>query len=100
MSCYDYKKIKHHKKEIQLHFIIELSKNIDGIKLFTGEISDIFSLYKNASLAEHECIISKEHPAFTYYPGIKDSRDWMYTGVTGYYNSFFSFWKKCEKYLS
>ena len=83
-----------------LHFIIDLSKNIDGIKLFTGEISEIFSLYKNASLGEHECIISKEHPAFTYYPGIKDSRDWMFSGVTGFYNSFFSFWKKCEKYLS
>ncbi len=82
-----------------LKFIIDLSKNIDGIKLCTGEISDITGLYENGSLPDKECIISKEHPAFTYYPGIKDSRDWMFAEVTGYYNSFFSFWKKCEKYL-
>ena len=82
-----------------LQFIIDLSKNIDGIILCTGEISDISGLYKNDSLPDKECIISKEHPAFTYYPGIKDSRDWMFADVTGYYNSFFSFWKKCEKYL-
>ena len=82
-----------------LQFIIDLSKNIDGIILCTGEISDISGLYKNDSLPDRECIISKEHPAFTYYPGIKDSRHWMFADVTGYYNSFFSFWKKCEKYL-
>ena len=82
-----------------LQFIIDLSKNIDGIILCTREISDISGLYKNDSLPDKECIISKEHPAFTYYPGIKDSRDWMFADVTGYYNSFFSFWKKCEKYL-
>ena len=82
-----------------LQFIIDLSKNIDGIILCTGEISDISGLYKNDSLPDKECIISKEHPAFTYYPGIKDSRNWMFADVTGYYNSLFSFWKKCEKYL-
>jgi len=82
-----------------LQFVIDLSKNIDGILIFTGEIADIISLYKNASTGMDECIISKEHPAFTYYPGIKDSRDWMFSKVTGNYNSFFSFWKKCEKYL-
>ena len=38
--------------------------------------------------------ISKEHPAFEYYPGIKDSRDWMFPNTEGYYPSFFSFWKK------
>ena len=82
-----------------LQFITDLSQNIDGIKVYTGEIADIVSLYKNVSLEAKDCIISKEHPAFRYYPGIKDSRDWMFNEVTGYYNSFFSFWKKCEKYL-
>ena len=80
-----------------LQFIIDLSKNIDDIILFTGEMADIVRLYKNASLAEKDFIISKEHPAFIYYPGLKDSRDWMFGEVTGYHNSFFSFWKKCEK---
>ena len=82
-----------------LQFIIDLSQNIEGIKVVTCEIADIVSIYKNVSLEAKDCIISKEHPAFRYYPGIKDSREWMFSEVTGYYNSFFSFWKKCEKYL-
>ncbi len=82
-----------------LQFIIDLSKNIDGILLYAGEIDDIVGLYKDASVAGQDYIISKEHPAFKYYPGVKDSRHWMFGEVTGYYNSFFSFWKKAEKYL-
>lgn len=82
-----------------IQFIIDLSKNIGGILLYAGEISNILSLYTNFSSIDKSCIISKEHPAFTYYPGIKDSREWMFPEVTGYYNSFFSFWKKCEKFL-
>ncbi|CAN5709139.1 hypothetical protein BH10BAC3_BH10BAC3_00030 [soil metagenome] len=81
-----------------LRFIIELSGNIDGLQLYAGEIEDIKLLYKNTSL-KNDGIVSKEHPAFNY-PGIKDERQWMFPQVTGYYNSFFSFWKKCEKYLS
>ena len=82
-----------------LEFIIDLSKNIEGIVLYTGEISDVLSIYKNSSSIDNGFIISKEHPAFTYYPGIKDSRDWMFSEVTGFYNSFFSFWNKCEMFL-
>jgi deoxyribodipyrimidine photo-lyase len=74
-----------------MQFIIDLSKNIEGIQLYTGEIDEL--------AFDNRFIISKEHPAFTYYPGIKDSRDWIFPEVTGYYNSFFSFWKKCEKFL-
>jgi deoxyribodipyrimidine photo-lyase len=82
-----------------IRFIIDLSKNMDGIILYTGEIADIVSQYTTSSLLNTEAIISKEHPAFTYYPGIKDSRDWMFSKVTGYHPSFFSFWKQCQKYL-
>ena len=74
-----------------IQFVINLSKNIEGIQLFVGEIDELALDYAK--------LISKEHPAFTYYPGIKESRDWMFPEVTGYYNSFFSFWKKCEKFL-
>jgi deoxyribodipyrimidine photo-lyase len=55
--------------------------------------------YKESKLAVSKAFIAKEHPAFTYYPGIKDSRDWMYPQVTGYYASFFSYWKQCGKYI-
>jgi deoxyribodipyrimidine photo-lyase len=82
-----------------LSFIIGLSKNINGIQIFYGEIDDLTFLYNNSLLQVQERFISKKHPAFTHYPGKKDSRDWMFPDVTGYYNSFFSYWKKCEKHL-
>jgi deoxyribodipyrimidine photo-lyase len=76
-----------------LQFILDLSKNIEGIQLFVGELDELMQLKGNA------VIISKEHPAFEHYTGTKDSRDWMFPQVTGYFNSFFSYWKKCERYL-
>ena len=82
-----------------IEFVINLSKNIAGIQVYCGEVSALQSLYKNSRLPIGEVFIAKEHPAFRYYPGIKDSRDWMYPQVTGYYASFFNYWKQCEKYL-
>ena len=82
-----------------IEFIINLAKNIAGIQVYCGEVSILQSLYKESKLHASQTFIVKEHPAFTYYPGIKDSRDWIYTEVTGYYSSFFGFWKKCERYL-
>ena len=80
-----------------IEFIIDLSKNIEGIQVYTGEIADIENLYKTNNTWENQKIISKEHPAFAYYPGIKDQRDWMFPEVNGYYPSFFGFWKKAER---
>ena len=80
-----------------IQFIIDLSKNIEGIQIFVGEIEEIKKLYKTDNLWDDQKIISKEHPAFTYYLGVKDQRDWMFPEVTGYYPSFFSFWKKAER---
>ncbi len=82
-----------------MEFVINLTKNIKGIQVYCGEISTLETFYKESKLRTDEAFIAKEHPAFNYYPGIKDSRDWMYPEVTGYYPSFFSYWKKCEKYL-
>ena len=79
--------------QLVLEFIINLAKNIQGIELFCGEIDDLVSSYPTIK------IISKEHPAFAHYPGIKDSRDWMFPQVGGYFPSFSSYWKKCEKFL-
>ena len=80
-----------------IEFIIGLSKNIEGIQIFTGEIEEIKNVYKANNVWNDQKIISKEHTAFTYYPGIKDQRDWMFPEVTGYYPSFFSYWKKAER---
>jgi deoxyribodipyrimidine photo-lyase len=78
-----------------LNFILELCKNIPEIQVFSGEISAIKQLYNQSEFLAEDVIISKEHPAFEYYPGIKDPRDWMFPSVNGYYPSFFGFWKKC-----
>jgi deoxyribodipyrimidine photo-lyase len=79
-----------------LQFIIDLSKNIDGIQIFVGELSDIrnaYPVYNNGD------IIFKEHPVFKHYKGVQDEREWMFPQVTGFHNSFFAYWKKCEKFL-
>jgi deoxyribodipyrimidine photo-lyase len=81
-----------------IEFVINLSENIPGIQLMVDEISELTALYKNSPLGLNG-LISKEHPAFTHYEGIKDERNWIYPEVKGYFNSFFSFWKKCEKHL-
>jgi deoxyribodipyrimidine photo-lyase len=81
-----------------IDFVTSLSNNIQGIQLMVGEIAELTSLYKNSPLGLSG-LISKEHPAFGHYPGVKDSRNWIYPEVIGYYNSFFSFWKKCERHL-
>jgi deoxyribodipyrimidine photo-lyase len=77
-----------------LAFIIGLSKNINGLQIYCGEIEELIAL------AGNEEIVSKEHPAFIHYPGIKDQYDWMFPEVKGYHPSFFSYWKKCERYLN
>jgi deoxyribodipyrimidine photo-lyase len=78
-----------------VNFIIGLSKNIPGLQVFVGEMAEILTLYKETDLEIKDVIISKEHPAFEYYPGIKDSRDWMFPSVVGNFSSFFIFWKQC-----
>ncbi len=79
--------------ELVMKFILDLAKNISGIQIFCGEIDELVSEYPSSQ------IISREHPLAAHYPGIKDSRDWMFPQVQGYHPSFFSFWKKCEKFL-
>lgn len=76
-----------------MDFILKLSKNIDGIQLFSGEANEI------PALQQYPVIYSKEHPSYKHLPGIKEERDWMFPDVKGFFNSFFGFWKKCEQQL-
>lgn len=76
-----------------IDFILQLSKNIEGIQLFVGELNEI------PYINQFQAIYSKENPAFKHYPGIKDERDWLFPEVKGFYNTFYSYWEKCEKYL-
>ena len=87
-----YKKFPVSKKVMQ--FIIDLSKNINGIQIFAGEWDELKALVNDNE------IIFKSHPAFTHYKGSPENYAALFPEVTGYHNSFFAYWKKCEKYIS
>ncbi len=74
-----------------IEFVLELSKNINGIQVFVGEFQEMTDKY------HLDQIIFKEHP-LNSYQGTEEPRDWMFS-VTGYYRSFFAFWKKSKKEL-
>lgn len=85
---------KHPVSEKVLQFIIDLArKNIPDIQLFTGSFDQLSRTVPSSS------IYYKEHPTTKHYTGTKEERSWMFPEVTGYYPSFFNYWKKCEKYL-
>ena len=75
-----------------LSFILELGSQIPGLQVFTGEFHELKTAFSGSD------IYYKEHPLSKHFEGIEESRDWM-SGVTGYFPSFFGFWKKCHKEL-
>jgi len=74
-----------------INFLLKLSHEILGIKIFTGEFSDLTKNFQNT-------IYYKQHPLNSNYRGVEDSRDWL-SSVKGYHPSFFSFWNKAKKEL-
>lgn len=76
-----------------IEFALKLAENIEGIKIYVGEFSELKTEF---NLSE---IYFKEHPTNAHYAGTQDARDWMFPEIHGYFPSFFSFWKKCEKPL-
>lgn len=76
-----------------IQFILELSKNIKDVQIFIGEFDELV-----AGIHDQH-IHYKEHPTVKHYRGVRHSRAWMFGEVTGYYPSFFAFWKQCEKRL-
>lgn len=76
-----------------LNFALELSKNIENLQLFVGSFSELKEKY---SLKE---LYYKEHPLNQGYSGIEEARDWISTEITGYFPSFFAYWKSLNKEL-
>jgi deoxyribodipyrimidine photo-lyase len=72
-------------------FILDLAKNIKGLQVFSGELNEI------PELMRFPAIYSKEHPLTKHFPGVKEERDWMFPETNGIYNSFFSYWNKCQQ---
>ena len=76
-----------------MDFMLALSKNIPNIQVFVGSFEQLCHQH---SLKD---IYYKEHPLNIGYKGHEDSRDWMAHQLTGYFPSFFAYWKRIEKLL-
>ena len=76
-----------------IEFLTALCRNIPGIQIMTGSFEEL------KSMAERSLLYFKEHPLNRQYSGIEESRDWICEEVTGYYPSFFAYWKVVEKHL-
>lgn len=76
-----------------INFVMALARQIPGVQVFTGSFE--------AFVQQHqpEEIVYKEHPSVRHYRGREESRDWICPEVTGYYPSFFAYWKKVSRYL-
>lgn len=77
-----------------MDFIYSLSQNIEDIKFFWGEWNDLLAQTKDYRID----FFWKEHPTNKEYVGKEEPRDWLFPKVTGYFPSFFAYWKKCEKF--
>ncbi len=75
-----------------IDFVLAISKNIPNIQVYVGEFDDLVKFYSLTN------ILFKEHPLNKHYIGTEEPREWMF-GVSGYYPSFFAYWKKCRKEL-
>lgn len=76
-----------------IRFLLDLAGNIPGV-IVRCESFD--SLHQQLPDAEFHY---REHPLATHYTGIRHEREWMCEEVTGYFPSFFSYWKRMEKHL-
>ena len=80
-------------KAKNIDFVLNLSHNIPGIKIVVGEFSEL------RKQIDPNKIIYKEHPLNKHYTGREEPREWL-SSVSGYFPSFFAFWKKCKKELN
>ena len=83
---------RHPVSQKTIDFVLDLSANIKHIQVFIGEFETLKNEYGLTQF------IYKEHP-LNQYDGIQEPRDWMF-GVTGYFPSFFGYWKHCQKELA
>jgi deoxyribodipyrimidine photo-lyase len=80
----------------RINFILDLASNIERIQVFVGEVS-------NLDTTRYNTIVTQKYPAIAHWsllPKIKMiDPDYMQPNITGYYSSFMSYWKHCEKLM-
>lgn len=77
-----------------LHFALELSKNIEDVRIFVGTFSQLKEQWQLKDIS------FKAHPLNFGYSGNEESRDWIAEEIKGYFPSFFAYWKKVNKVLT
>ena len=76
-----------------IDFMLDLSKNIPNIQLYIGNFKNLVETH------QIDQVYFKKHPFNFDYKGIQDDRDWIAEKVSGYFPSFFAYWKKVEKQI-
>ena len=76
-----------------LDFMLELTKNISDLIVFSGEFSDLKKANPDAEF------ISKEHPILIFEGAAVDERDWIIPEVSGYFQSFSKYYMKCLDFM-
>ncbi len=80
----------------RINFILDLTKNIEGIRIIIAEVGDL-------NLSQYSRIITRQYPAIEHWSCIQNIEitkpDYMFPSVFGYFGSFMGYWKKCERML-
>jgi deoxyribodipyrimidine photo-lyase len=76
-----------------MDFMLALGKNIPNLQVYVGSFETL------ATHIQPDTIYYKEHPLNKGYRGNQESRDWITQQVSGYFPSFFSYWKVVEKQI-
>lgn len=74
-------------------FILKLANTIPNMQVFVGEFAALKTSCGTSG------IYYKEHPTNRHYKGLVTPRECLVPSVTGYYPSFFGYWKNVEKQL-
>jgi deoxyribodipyrimidine photo-lyase len=78
-----------------ISFVLELAqKNIPGIQIFVGEFQEL-----QQQFSSEQATYFIDHPLHRHFQGYGEPYPWLVPQVQGSFSSFFSFWKKAEKYL-
>lgn len=76
-----------------MEFVVRLSRNIPGIRIFCGEWDEFLEHCKPG------LTIFREHPSTAHFTGYREDREWLFPDLKGYYPSFFRYWKEAEKHI-
>ncbi len=76
-----------------LGFILDCAKLTQGLQVYCGSFSSLQKIYGGQDIRW------KDHPLCAHYIGTPEAPDRMFP-VTGYFPSFFAFWKQCQKHIA